>query len=138
MSYLWVKTLHIVFMTSWMAGLFYMPRLFVNHAMSSEPAVHAQLALMEHKLFRFMTGLAHLAIGFGLWLWLGYGVSGHWLHAKLALVLALIAYHLYCRRIMRDFAAGRNQRSHVWFRYFNELPILLFFGIVALVVVKPF
>ncbi len=135
---LWVKALHIVFVTSWFAGLFYLPRLFVNHAMVNDSATLARLELMEHKLYRFMFPLALLALGFGLWLWLGYGISGGWLHAKLALVVGLIAYHAYCGKIMRDFKAGKNQHSHVWYRWFNEIPVLVLFAVVILVVVKPF
>ncbi|GAB3262460.1 CopD family protein [Chitinimonas naiadis] len=135
---LWVKALHIIFVISWMAGLFYLPRLFVNHATVSDAATMARLALMERKLFRFTTGLAHLAVIFGVWLWLGWGFGGGWLHAKLSLVLGLIGYHVYCGKLVRDFAAGRNRRNHVWFRLFNEIPTLLMFAIVILVVVKPF
>jgi putative membrane protein len=137
-AYLWVKAFHIIFVMSWMAGLFYLPRLFVNHAMETNPAVQERLALMERKLFRFTTGLAHFAVIFGLWLMLGWHIQGGWLHAKLTLVVGLIVYHVWCGRVMRDFAAGRNQRSHVWYRWFNEIPALLMFGIVILVVVKPF
>jgi putative membrane protein len=135
---LWVKAFHIVFVVSWFAGLFYLPRLFVNHAMASEPAELARLQLMEGKLYRFMTPLAWLAVGLGLWLWLGFDFAGGWLHAKLALVLALVAYHWYCGRLLRTFAAGRNSRSHVFYRWFNELPVLLLLVIVVLVTVKPF
>lgn len=135
---LWVKALHLIFVTSWFAGLFYLPRLFVNHAMVSDAATLERLALMEHKLYRFMLPLALLALGFGLWLWLGYGITGGWLHAKLVLVVGLIAYHLYCGKLMRDFKAGNNQHSHVWYRWFNELPVLVLFAVVILVVVKPF
>jgi putative membrane protein len=135
---LWVKALHIVFVTSWFAGLFYLPRLFVNHAMENDASTLARLELMEHKLYRFMFPLAVLALGFGLWLWLGYSISGGWLHAKLALVVGLIAYHAYCGKIMRDFKTGKNQHSHVWYRWFNEIPVLVLFAVVTLVVVKPF
>lgn len=134
----WVKAFHIIFITSWFAGLFYLPRLFVNHAMVSDTATIERLTLMERKLYRFMLPLAVLAIGFGLWLWLGYGISGGWLHAKLLLVAALIAYHLYCGKLMRDFSAGKNTKSHIWFRWFNEIPVLVLFAIVILVEVKPF
>lgn len=135
---LWLKALHIIFVTSWFAGLFYLPRLFVNHAMVEEQATAERLMLMERKLYRFMTPLALLALAFGTWLWLGYGVTGGWLHAKLALVLVLIAYHLYCGVLVEDFAHGRNRHSHVWYRWFNELPVLILFAVVVLVVVKPF
>lgn len=133
-----VKALHIIFVTSWFAGLFYLPRLFVNHAMVSDDASRERLALMEHKLYRFMTPLGVLAVGLGLWLWLGYGFGGGWLHAKTTLVAGLIGYHLYCGRLMRDFAAGRNTKSHVWFRVFNEIPVVVLFIVVFLVVLKPF
>lgn len=135
---LWVKAFHIVFVTSWFAGLFYLPRLFVNHAATTDPAVSAQLKLMEYRLYRFMLPLAVLAVSLGLWLWLGYGVTGGWLHAKLVLVALLIAYHLYCGKLVLDFKHDRNQRSHVWYRWFNELPVLLLVAIVILVEVKPF
>lgn len=133
-----VKALHIIFVVSWFAGLFYLPRLFVNHAMVEDEATRERLALMEHKLYRFMTPLGILAVVLGFWLWFGYGFGGGWLHAKTALVVGLIAYHLYCGRLMRDFAAGRNRRSHVWYRVFNEIPVLVLFVVVFLVVLKPF
>lgn len=135
---LWIKALHISFVVAWFAGLFYLPRLYVNHAMATDPAEIARLKLMEGKLYRFMTGLGILAITFGLWLWLGYGFGGGWLHAKLTLVIGLVGYHLYCWKLLRDFLADRNRRSHVFYRWFNELPVLLLFAIVILTVVKPF
>ena len=133
-----LKAFHIVFVVSWFAGLFYLPRLFVNHAMVEDAATRERLAMMEAKLYRFMTPLAILAVGLGLWLWFGYGFAGGWLHVKTLLVVLLVAYHLYCGRLMRAFAAGRNTRSHVWYRYFNEIPVLVLFVIVFLVVLKPF
>ena len=135
---LWVKALHIIFVTSWFAGLFYLPRLFVNHAMVSDAATQERLGLMEHKLYRFMLPLAVLALMFGLWLWLVYGITGGWLHAKLLLVAGLIAYHAYCGKLMRDFKFGKNTHSHVWYRWFNEAPVLILVAVVILVVVKPF
>lgn len=135
---LWIKAFHIIFVTSWFAGLFYLPRLFVNHAMVNDAATLERLSLMEHKLYRFMLPLAMLSVVFGLWLMIGYGIKGGWLHVKLALVVSLIAYHLYCGKLMRDFNAGKNTRSHVWYRWFNEVPVLILFAIVILVVVKPF
>ena len=135
---LWVKAFHIIFVTSWFAGLFYLPRLFVNHAMVNDPATLERLSLMEHKLYRFMFPLAILAIVFGLWLMIGYGIKGGWLHVKLLLVAGLIAYHIYCGKLMRDFTVGKNTRSHIWYRWFNEVPVLMLFAIVILVVVKPF
>jgi len=133
-----LKALHIIFVVSWFAGLFYLPRLFVNHAMADDDATRARLALMEHKLYRFMTPLGILAVALGLWLWFGYDFTGGWLHLKTALVVGLIGYHLYCGRLLRDFAAGRNIRSHVWYRVFNEIPVLVLFVVVFLVVLKPF
>ena len=135
---LWIKAFHIIFVVSWFAGLFYLPRLFVNHAMASEPAEIARLKLMEHKLYRFMAPLAILALALGLWLWLGYGITGGWMHAKLALVTVLIAYHLYCGRLVKVFAADQNTRSHKFYRVFNELPVLVLMAVTILVVVKPF
>jgi protoporphyrinogen IX oxidase len=135
---LWIKALHIIFVTSWFAGLFYLPRLFVNHAMETSPEAIARLSLMENKLYRFMFPLALLALIFGIWLWLGYGFVGGWLHAKLTLVIVLIAYHFYCGKLLKQFQAGKNTHSHIWYRWFNELPVLVLFAIVILVVVKPF
>lgn len=135
---LWVKAFHIIFVTSWFAGLFYLPRLFVNHAMVTDTATSERFKLMERKLFRFMLPLAFLAIGFGLWLWLIYGISGGWLHAKLTLVAVLVVYHLYCGKLMNDFKHDNNQHSHVWYRWFNEIPVILLCLIVILVEVKPF
>src|SRR5574337_656652 len=106
-----VKARQISFVVSWFAGLFYLPRLFVNHAMVEDAATRERLALMEHKLYRFMTPLGILAVALGLWLWFGFGFAGGWLHAKTTLVTFLIIYHLYCGKLVRDFAAGRNTRS---------------------------
>lgn len=135
---LWIKSFHLIFVISWFAGLFYLPRLFVNHAMVNDSATLERLSLMERKLYRFMLPLAVLAIAFGLWLMIGYGIKGGWLHAKLLLVAGLIAYHIYCGKLMRDLTAGKNTHSHIWYRWFNELPVLILFAIVILVVVKPF
>jgi protoporphyrinogen IX oxidase len=134
---LWIKALHIIFVASWFAGLFYLPRLFVNHAMVSDAATIARFKLMERKLYRFMTPLGVLALVFGTWLWLGYGYTGAWLHIKLALVGVLVAYHLYCGHLVQVFAADRNVHSHVFYRWFNELPVLILFAVVFLVVLKP-
>ena len=138
MLFLSIKALHIIFVTSWFAGLFYLPRLFVNHAMVTDKATIERLELTEHKLYRFMTPLGILAVALGMWLWFGYGFTGGWLHAKTTLVVLLIVYHLYCGRVMRAFAEGRNTRSHVWFRFFNEIPVLVLFVVVFLVMLKPF
>lgn len=137
---LWIKSLHIVFVASWFAGLFYLPRIFVNLA-QVEPGSQAErdrLLLMARKLARFMTILALPALALGLWLWLGYGFKGGWMHAKLLLVVLLLGYHHACLRILKGFEQGRNRRSHVWFRWFNEVPVLMMLVIVLLVVVKPF
>ena len=135
---LWVKAFHIIFVISWFAGLFYLPRLFVNHAMATQPAEIARLKLMEGKLYRFMTPLGVLAIALGLWLWLGFGFHGRWLEVKVALVVLLAGYHLYCGRLVKQFAADQNRRSDRFYRWFNELPVLILTAIVILVVVKPF
>lgn len=135
---LWVKSFHIIFVVSWFAGLFYLPRIFVNHAMATDPVEVERLKLMEHKLYRFMTQLGLFALAFGFWLWLGYGFGGGWLHAKLALVGVLVAYHLYCGKLVSDFRADRSRRGHVFYRWFNEFPVLLLTAIVILAVVKPF
>ncbi|HET7867832.1 MAG TPA: CopD family protein [Burkholderiaceae bacterium] len=143
-TYLWVKALHIVFVASWFAGLFYLPRLFVNLALVS-PASHAErerLLLMAHKLYRFSTWLMLVALASGLTLWLAFGAwrgpGNGWLHLKLLLVVGAIGYHHVCRRVLRDFEALANRRSHRWYRVFNEVAVLLFAAIVVLVVVKPF
>lgn len=135
---LWIKALHIVFVTSWFAGLFYLPRLFVNHVMVTDNVTAERLALMERKLYRFMLPLAVLALFFGFWLMIGYGFQGGWLHAKLSLVLVLVAYHWYCGKLLKDFAQNKNTRSHIWYRWFNEIPVIILFIVVILVVVKPF
>ena len=135
--FLTLKALHIIFVVSWYGGLFYLPRLFVNLAMAETPAERDRLNLMARKLYRFMTPLGVLALAFGTWLWLGYGFAGAWLDAKLALVAVLVAYHLYCGHLVKLFAAGQNHRSHVFYRWFNELPVLILFVVVFLVVLKP-
>ena len=133
-----LKSLHIIFVVSWFAGLFYLPRLFVNHAMVTDAATRERLALMEKKLYRFMTPIGILAVGLGLWLWFDYGFGGGWLHLKTLLVTVLIGYHLYCGRLMRELAAGRSTKSHVWFRWFNEIPVLILFAVVFLGELQPF
>jgi putative membrane protein len=135
---LWIKALHIVFVTSWFAGLFYLPRIFVNLAMESETVAHARLLLMARKLYRFTSILMIPALVFGVWLWLGYGFRGGWLHAKLALVVLAIGYHHACGSLLKKFEKAANKRSHTWFRWFNEVPVVLLLAIVILVVVKPF
>lgn len=134
-----LKALHIAFVVSWFAGLFYLPRIYVNLAMvpADSVAERERLLLMAGKLYRFMTPLGILAVALGVWLWVGFGYSGGWLHAKTTLVFGLVAYHHYCGRLLRQFTAGINTRSHVWFRFFNEIPVLVLFAIVFLVVLKP-
>jgi protoporphyrinogen IX oxidase len=139
--YLWVKAGHIFFVVSWFAGLFYLPRLFVNHAMATEPAEIARLKLMERKLFRFMTPIGVLALAFGLWSWFlrsGFGLGEGWLDFKLVFVALLVAYHLYCGKLAADFRDDRNRHGHVFYRWFNEFPVLILLAIVVLAVVKPF
>jgi putative membrane protein len=138
----WVKALHIIFMTAWFAGLFYLPRLFVYHALIEDPAGNERFKIMERKLFIFITPWALLTLVLGAWMlwdyaWALYSKQA-WLYAKLFLVLLLIAYHLYCYKLMLDFKRERNRRSHVFYRWVNEAPVLLLAGIVILAVVKPF
>lgn len=139
MTYLIVKSLHIVFMVTWMAGLFYLPRLFVYHAQAGDRISIDRFKIMERKLFWGITTPGGvLTIVFGLWMWLGwFRGEGPWMHAKLALVALLVVYHLWCGRLMLDFRYERNTRSHVWYRWFNEIPTVVLVGIVLLVVIKP-
>jgi putative membrane protein len=140
---LWIKALHISFMVTWFAGLFYLPRLFVYHAMSEDEISNKRFKIMERKLFwGIMTPGAILTIGLGLWMladyaWRAYSSSG-WLHAKLFLVLLLVVYHIYCGKIVNDFKHDRNRRNHVFYRWFNEMPVLALFAITILVIVRPF
>jgi putative membrane protein len=137
---LWVKWLHIVFMVTWFAALFYLPRLFVYHAMADDAVGIERFKIMERKLYYgIMTPSAVLTIGFGLWLWLGwFREAGGWLHVKLALVGVLVVYHLWCGRLLEAFKHDRNPHGHVWYRWFNEFPVLILFAVVLLVVLKPF
>ncbi|CBW73920.1 CopD family protein [Mycetohabitans rhizoxinica] len=137
---LWIKTFHIVLIASWFAGLFYLPRIFVNLAMETEPAVSRRLLVMARKLYRFMSLIAVPALACGLWLWLmvGIGRGQGWMHAKLAIVMLLIVYHAMCGRLLATFEREANRRSDRWYRMFNELPVLGLLGAVALVVFKPF
>ncbi len=138
---LWIRAFHIIFVVCWFAGIFYLPRLFVNHAMTDSDAVKQQLGIMERKLYRFMTPLAMLALLFGIVLMAGnwtYYVQQGWMHIKILLVLGLVAYHVYCGRLVAAFARDSVQHSHVFFRVINEIPVLALFAVVILVVVKPF
>ena len=143
-AYLWIKAFHIVFVASWFAGLFYLPRLFVNLAMvpADSHAERERLLLMARKLYRFASLLMVPALVLGAWLWLGYGIGlgagNGWMHAKLTLVVVVIGYHHMCRALLRQFEQLANRRSHRWYRVFNEVSVLGFAAIVVLVVVKPF
>ena len=139
MTLLLVKSLHIVFLVTWFAGLFYLPRLFVYHAQAEDRISIERFKIMERKLYwGIATPGGVLTIAFGLWLWLGwFPGAGLWLHAKLALVALLAAYHLWCGKLLLDFRHGRNRHGHVWYRWFNEFPALLLLAIVLLVVLKP-
>ena len=142
MGFYVVKTLHIVFMITWFAGLFYLPRLFVYHAQATpdDRIGIERFKLMERKLyFGIMAPGAILTVVFGMWMWLGYGVTGAWLHAKVTFVLVLIAFHVYLGFLLRDFARGRNRHGHVFYRWLNEIPALpVLVAVVYLVVAKPF
>ena len=137
---LWVKSLHIVFLVSWFAGLFYLPRLFVYHAMATDAIGIERFKMMERKLYYgIMAPSAVLTIISGVWLWLGYGITGRWLYAKLALVAILVAHHLWLGKLMRDFREDRNRHRDVFYRWINEIPALpILVAIVLLVVFKPF
>jgi putative membrane protein len=142
MLWIWIKALHIIFVISWFAGLFYLPRILVNLAQETELVATERLLGMARRLYRFMTLLAIPAIVFGVWLFLVYGIGkgpgNGWMHGKLALVVLLIGYHHACGALLKKFERGVNQRSHTWYRWFNEVPVILLAAIVILVVVKPF
>ncbi len=136
---LWIKALHLIFMVTWFAGLFYLPRLFVYHAMAEDAPGRERFKAMERKLYRgIMAPSAVLTIVFGAWLWLGYGFAGGWLYAKLGIVALIVVYHLYCGKLLADFARDRNTKSHLWYRWFNEMPAVFLPAAVILAVVKPF
>ncbi|MFQ5936931.1 MAG: protoporphyrinogen oxidase HemJ [Acidiferrobacterales bacterium] len=138
---LWVKAFHIVFVVTWFAGLFYLPRLFVYHAMAGDVASVERFKVMERKLFHgIMTPSAVLTLALGIGLWLGwpeYLAPGLWLYIKIALVLILVAYHAYCGKLLLDFKRGQNRHNHVFYRWLNELPLLILIVTVVLAVVKP-
>jgi len=135
-----LKSLHIVFMVAWYAGLFYLPRLFVYHSMATDSVGIERFKVMERRLYRgIMTPSAILTLVFGTWLWLGYGFSGGWLHAKLALVAILAAFHVWLGKLVADFAADRNTHGDKFYRWINEIPALpILVLVVYLVVAKPF
>lgn len=137
---LWIKAFHIIFVVCWFAGIFYLPRLFVNHAMTDNQDTKQQLAQMEYKLYRFISPFAWLSIGFGIWLsylnWDFYKTAV-WFHIKLLLVLLLVAYHMICGYFVHSFQKDLNTKSHIFFRWFNEFPVLILFAVIILVVVRP-
>jgi len=139
---IWVKALHLIFMIAWFAGLFYLPRLFVNHAMAEEEVLRERLSVMESKLYRFITPWMVLTLVFGAWLMVDYAWQAYahllWLKIKLVLVLSLMGYHFYCGKIIKDLASNNSHRSQLWFRWFNEFPVFILFAVVILAVVKPF
>ena len=136
---LWIKAFHIVFVVAWFAALFYLPRLFVYHTAATDATSIERFKIMERRLLRgIMNPSAVLAVALGLWLWLGYGFTGGWLHVKVALVSLLVVYHVVCAKLVDAFRHDRNAHSERWYRVFNEVPALLLIAIVVLVVVKPF
>lgn len=137
---LWLKTFHLVFVVSWFSAIFYYPRILVNLAMVESPisAEYQRLLLMASKLYKFGLPLGVLATTLGIWLWLGYGFSGGWLHAKFCLVLVLWLYYGICGYMLKQYAKHQARYSHVWLRMFNEIPVVLLLLIVGLVVLKPF
>ena len=135
---LWLKAFHIIFMVTWFAGLFYLPRLFVYHAMSSDKISHDRFLVMEKKLFYgIMTPGGLLTVIFGVWLWLDYNFFGFWLNVKIFMVLLLVVYHVICFKFLIDFKKNKNKHSHVFYRWFNEIPVILLIAIVFLVEPKP-
>ncbi len=140
---LWLKALHLIFMVTWFAGLFYLPRLFVYHAMSDDQISIDRFKIMERKLyFGIATPGAILTLIFGTWTLFSFGIAAYagqlWLHIKLTLILLLIVYHVYCGKLLFDFKYDRNKHSHVWYRWFNEIPVIFLIAIIILAVVRPF
>ncbi|PLX61307.1 CopD family protein [Sedimenticola selenatireducens] len=139
---MWLKAWHLVFMVTWFAGVFYLPRLFVYHAMTDDEAGNERFKVMERKLYYFTTPWMILTLLFGFWMLYDYAWAAFgkmlWLHIKLLLIGVLVAYHLYCGKLVREFAEDRNSHSHVWYRWFNEVPVVILFAVVLLAVLKPF
>ena len=140
---MWLKALHLIFMVTWFAGLFYLPRLFVYHAMSDDTTSHERFKVMERKLyFGIMTPGLILTLLFGIWMLHDYAwaIFSHsaWLHIKLSLIVILCVYHVYCGKWLLDFKHNRNEHSHVFFRWMNEVPVLFLVAIIILATVKPF
>lgn len=138
---MWLKAWHLIFMVTWFAGIFYLPRLFVYHADTDDEAGNERFKIMERKLYLFTMPWMILTLVFGFWMLYDYAWAafGHmmWLHIKLLLITLLVAYHFYCGKLVKDFAADRNTHSHVWYRWFNEFPVIILFAIVLLAVLKP-
>ena len=136
---LWIKAFHIIFMVTWFAGLFYLPRLFVYHSTAYDSTSTKRFKVMERRLYYGITTPGGvLTIVSGLWLWMSHGVSGGWLYSKLALVLLLVVYHAWCGRIVRDFRREQNVRTETFFRWFNEFPVVILISVVLLSTLKPF
>jgi len=137
---LWVKVLHLLFVIAWFAGLFYLPRIYVNLAQAQHEETYACLLGMARRLYKFMSHLGALAILFGLWLYIGYGLGrdGAWIHAKLGLVMLLLAYNVYCGRVLKHFTQGTNTRKQRYYRWINEVPVVMLLLVLILVVVRPF
>ncbi|MCU0812090.1 MAG: CopD family protein [Thiobacillaceae bacterium] len=136
---LWLKSFHIVMVISWFAGLFYLPRIFVNLAMEKNDAAYDRLLLMAGKLYRFVSPIMWLTLITGFWLWFAYWLpTDAWLWVKVVLVFGLVGYHHVCKSLLRKFQARQNDKSHVWFRWFNEIPVIVLLVVVLLVVLKPF
>ena len=135
---LWIKSLHIIFVITWFAALFYLPRLFVYHAMANDKISHERFIIMERKLFYgIMTPSAILTIIFGIWLWWDLQYSGLWINLKASLVILLVLYHFVCLKYLNDFKNNQNKHTHIYYRWFNEFPVILLFIIIFLVVFKP-
>ena len=140
MPVLWLKALHIIFMVTWFAGLFYLPRLFVYHAMTEDESTRAQFRIMERKLYYgIMNPGGVLTVLFGIWLWIGYGIGDQslWLQLKIGLVIVLVGYHFWCGQLVKRFQKETNVHGHIFYRWFNEFPVLILVGAVLLVVLKP-
>ncbi len=139
---MWLKAWHLISMVTWFAGLFYLPRLFVYHAMSDDQASIDRFKIMERKLYNgITTPSAVITVGLGIWMLVDYAWAAFgahlWLHIKLGLILLLVAYHVYCGKLLNDFKHDRNTHSHVWYRWFNEMPVVLLIAIILLAVIKP-
>lgn len=136
---LWLKAIHILFVMSWMAGIFYLPRIFVHFVEGKEAGQDvSRLVIMAKKLYGFMTIMMMIAIGSGIWLWLAYGFTGGWLHVKLLFVVLMLVYHFWCKKRTSEMQQGHLDHSGIFYRWMNELPLILLSVILIMVVVKPF